>query len=253
MGTQQIFGISLSNDTMEQLVERISSRPIPHGGGPRMIFTMNLDHVVTLRSSEPFRRAYKDAMIVTADGAPIFAYAKLRGARVSRITGADLFARLLPRLDPRSHRCFFVPSEARHGDGLTTRLRQMGFADDQLGYRAPPFGFERDEAASSALADDIAAFAPTHLFFCLGAPKSEIWCCQHAGRIGDAYVLCAGAGAEFFLGAKRRAPRLMRDAGLEWLWRWGQEPRRLSQRYFVRSWGIIGALRDDLLSQGPRL
>jgi N-acetylglucosaminyldiphosphoundecaprenol N-acetyl-beta-D-mannosaminyltransferase len=252
MGTQEIFGVPLAQETLEQLADRIASRPLLPGSGPQLIFTMNLDHVVTLRRSERFRRAYRGAGVVTADGAPVVAYARLRGARVSRITGADLFARVLPRLDPERHRCFFVLSQARHGEALTARLRRRGFAPDRLAYRVPDFGFERDEAASSALAGSIADFVPTHLFFCLGAPKSEIWCREHGRAIGDAYVLCCGAGAEFFIGAKRRAPWLMQNAGLEWLWRWGQEPRRLSHRYFIRSWGFVGAVRDDILGPWPR-
>jgi N-acetylglucosaminyldiphosphoundecaprenol N-acetyl-beta-D-mannosaminyltransferase len=62
-------------------------------------------------------------------------------------------------------------------------------------------------------------------------------------------VMCIGAGVEFYLGVKKRAPQLMQNTGMEWLWRWGQEPRRLTQRYFVASWGFAGAIRDDLLRQ----
>jgi N-acetylglucosaminyldiphosphoundecaprenol N-acetyl-beta-D-mannosaminyltransferase len=249
MGTQNVFGVSLSQHTMEELIEEVSSRRVPPGSGPRMIVTMNLDHVVKLRRDRRFRRAYRKADVVTADGAPIFAYARLRGARISKITGSDLFARLVPRLKPERHRCFFVLSSHELGHAMAEHLVKSGFARDQVAYSVPPFGFEKDCAASDALAEQIGAFAPTHLFFCVGAPKSEIWCHEYARQIGDAHVLCIGAGVEFYLGIKKRAPRLMQNTGLEWLWRWGQEPRRLTQRYFVASWGFAGAIRDDLLRQ----
>jgi N-acetylglucosaminyldiphosphoundecaprenol N-acetyl-beta-D-mannosaminyltransferase len=249
MGTQNVFGVSLSQHTMEELVEEISSRPLSPGNGPRMIVTMNLDHVVKLRKNRRFRRAYRKADVVTADGAPIFAYARLRGARISKITGSDLFARLVPRLNPERQRCFFVLSKEEVGRDMVAHLMKKGFARGQLDYCVPPFGFEEDRDASDRLAERIAQFAPTHLFFCVGAPKSEIWCHRYAGQIGDAYVMCIGAGVEFYLGVKKRAPRLMQNTGMEWLWRWGQEPRRLTQRYFVASWGFAGAIRDDLLRQ----
>lgn len=246
MGSQDVFGVSLSSQTMEELLEEIASRRPQKGCGPRMVFTMNLDHVVKLRRNERFRRAYGEADVVTADGTPILVYARLRGAEITKITGSDLFAQLVPRLKPERHRCFFVLSGDELGRGMVEHLVKRGFLREQLAYSAPPLGFEKDRTVSDALAERIARFAPTHLFFCVGAPKSEVWCRDHSGRIGDANVLCVGAGIEFYLGLKKRAPRLMQHAGLEWLWRWGQEPRRLTQRYFIASWGFAGAIRDDL-------
>jgi N-acetylglucosaminyldiphosphoundecaprenol N-acetyl-beta-D-mannosaminyltransferase len=243
---QECLGVSFAPCSMDQLVDNLARRPVPEGHGPYTIFTANLDHVVRIRQDEQFREAYSRATIVTADGAPVYAYAKLRGAQVSKIAGADLFARLMSELDPAEHRCFFVLSSDKLGKGMVSHLVERGFPRDQLAHIAPPFGFEKDEAVSAELAEAIVRFRPTHLFFCVGAPKSEIWCDQHADQIGDAYVLCAGASVEFYLGTKQRAPLFMRQAGLEWLWRWTQEPSRLWRRYFVDSWGFLHAIHDDL-------
>jgi N-acetylglucosaminyldiphosphoundecaprenol N-acetyl-beta-D-mannosaminyltransferase len=243
---QECLGVSIAPGSMEQLVERMSSHGVAPGNGPYMVFTANLDHVVKLRSDDQFRSAYRKASVVTADGMPVYAYARMRGANISRIPGSDLFVKLMGRLDPDRHRCFFVLSSADLGQAMVANLASRGFARDRLGYAAPRFGFDRDAAACEALAESIAQFRPTHLFMCVGSPKSEIWCDRYAGHIGDAYVLCCGASVEFFLGAKRRAPVFMRKTGLEWFWRWAQEPGRLSHRYFVESWGFLSAIRDDL-------
>jgi N-acetylglucosaminyldiphosphoundecaprenol N-acetyl-beta-D-mannosaminyltransferase len=245
----EFFGVSLSRCSMEQIVERVSKHIVPAGEGPQMIFTINLDHVVKLRKNERFRRAYRHAAVVTADGAPICLYARLRRAPLARITGADLFVRVMGSLAPAEHRCFFVVSDAALGQAVVERLMKRGFRQDQLGFCAPPARFEQNRPASAVLGEQIAAFGPTHLFFCLGAPKSEIWCHEHAAQIGDAYVLCAGAAAEFYLGTKRRAPMVMQKSGLEWLWRWAQEPRRLSRRYFIESWGFFNAVWEDLRTE----
>jgi N-acetylglucosaminyldiphosphoundecaprenol N-acetyl-beta-D-mannosaminyltransferase len=172
MGSQDVFGISLSSQTMEELLEEIASRRLPRGSGTRAVYTMNLDHVVKLRRNESFRRAYGAASVVTADGTPIFAYARLRGAQISKITGADIFARLMLRLDPAVQRCFFVLSRDDLGRAMVEHLVKRGFSRERIAYSVPPFGFEKDQSASDALAEEIAEFAPTHLFFCVGAPKS---------------------------------------------------------------------------------
>ena len=57
-------------------------------------FTLNLDHLVKLRSSAVFRNAYMHARFVTADGAPVARLARRQDARIERTTGADLIVPL---------------------------------------------------------------------------------------------------------------------------------------------------------------
>ncbi len=116
----------------------------------------------------------------------------------------------------------------------------------------PKFGFEHDSAASHALALSVQKHRTTHLIMGLGAPKSEIWSDIHRDIIGDAYVLCLGASAEFFTGIRPRAPYVLRLCGLEWLWRFCMEPRRLFSRYFVDSWLFLKILARDLMLRGHR-
>jgi N-acetylglucosaminyldiphosphoundecaprenol N-acetyl-beta-D-mannosaminyltransferase len=242
--TRSVFGITLSTRSMDELVDDLLERRPP--GRLHMVVTMNLDHVVRLRRNENFRAAYRRADVVTADGVPVFAYARMRGVSVHKVSGSDLFVRLMERLQPGRHRCFFVLSSEKLGKAMLANLAQKGFASDQVAFAVPPFGFEDDGDVSMALAQTISAFVPSHLFICVGAPKSEIWCCRHSDALTNTHAFCVGAAAEFYLGLKRRAPVFMQLAGLEWLWRFGQEPRRMGHRYFIASWGFFGAVRDDL-------
>jgi N-acetylglucosaminyldiphosphoundecaprenol N-acetyl-beta-D-mannosaminyltransferase len=72
------------------------------------------------------------------------------------------------------------------------------------------------------------------VIFALGAPKQELL--MHHGRaeLGNAVALGLGASLDFIAGKVRRAPRWMSRAGLEWLYRLGQEPGRLWRRYLVQ-------------------
>ena len=54
----------------------------------------------------------------------------------------------------------------------------------------------------------------------------------HRERL-DCVMLGVGAAFDFLAGAKRQAPRLLQQSGLEWLFRLAQEPRRLWRRYLV--------------------
>jgi len=241
-----VFGIVFSPLSQSQLVSKIAG-PAPKGGGPRTVVTANLDHIANLSKNSEFRSAYDKAWAVTADGMPVFAYAKLRGlVGLARVTGSDLVAALLPALTPDNRRVFFVASSWLTGRRLQAFLVARGFRRAQVTFEVPPFGFEKEPAYSEYLARRIRAHHTTHLMFGLGSPKSEIWINQHRDRIGDCYVLCVGAGLDFFAGVKRRAPVWMRTTGLEWSWRLAQEPGRLWYRYCVHAWRFIGAVKDDL-------
>ena len=243
----KVFGLKFSDVSQDGLVAMMTRPQPPEEEGARVIHTANLDHIVQLGRNAAFRAAYDDAWIVTADGTPVFLYAKLRGARnLPRLTGSDLFRTLLPRLDPNAHRCFFVASSHATARVLTRDLQARGFSAPALRIAVPPFGFESDQTYSQRLADEIRGHGATHLFFGLGAPKSEIWIHRHKSQIGNCYVLSVGAALDFVAGTKRRAPDWMQATGLEWLYRFSQEPQRLFRRYFVDSWAFLAAVRRDL-------
>jgi N-acetylglucosaminyldiphosphoundecaprenol N-acetyl-beta-D-mannosaminyltransferase len=89
--------------------------------------------------------------------------------------------------------------------------------------------------ADEALLARIAEARPNLILVALGAPKQELWIAARRARLAPAVSLGVGAALDFAAGAVRRAPGWMQRAGLEWLYRLAQEPRRLARRY----------LRDD--------
>ena len=71
------------------------------------------------------------------------------------------------------------------------------------------------------------------LLVALGSPKQELWIHRHRGELGPVVAVGVGASIDFVAGMVRRAPAWMSRAGLEWLFRLAQEPRRLFRRYLV--------------------
>lgn len=249
---RSVFGLAVAPATAANVAERILTEAPPPGSGPRLLVTANLDHVVTLARDAAFRDAYANAWLITADGMPVYLYARARGLNVpERVTGADLCPVLLDRLAPGTSRLFIMPSSAATAARIEEALLARGFAPEALRFVVPPFGFEDDPAAAAALAGDVATHRTTHLFLGLGAPKSEIWANRHRGMLGDCYVLAFGAGLDFYAGTKPRAPSALRRIGLEWVWRLASEPRRLARRYLVRSWWFLWLVLADIAGSPP--
>jgi len=98
---------------------------------------------------------------------------------------------------------------------------------------SPPFRpltSQEDEA----VVHDIVTSRVRLLFVGLGCPKQERWMAEHKDRI-PAVMVGVGAAFDFIAGTKRQAPRWMQNIGLEWLFRFAMEPRRLWKRYLYHN------------------
>ncbi|MBT9372250.1 WecB/TagA/CpsF family glycosyltransferase [Rhizobium sp. CSW-27] len=239
-----LFGIHFSRLDMEALVDRLRDQAVPRGTGLRLLVTANVDHIVNLRQNARFREAYRFAWKAVVDGTPVFLYARLRGlALPGKVTGSDLFPRLIENLVPGTHRLLLVSPQEETSRRLYQRLQNLGFTD-HIVMTAPP-DFEEDRRFSHWLIAAARRQQTTHLILGLGAPKSEIWLHEHARQLPDCYGMALGAALEFYAGTKQRAPLFLRRAGIEFLWRVICEPRRLARRYFVSSWSFFRAIAED--------
>lgn len=237
--------IKFSNLSVGQVRDALLICPGP-GTGVRLIVTTNVDHILHLEANLRFREAYATAWLTTVDGFPISVLLRLQGVRnIPRVTGADLCAALIPALIPGVHRPFYVASSNITASSLASLHFSHGFTPSDVAIVVPPFGFEDDREYSRSLAARIEAHRTTHLFFGVGAPKSEIWLNEHRHQLGALFAMPFGAGLDFLVGTASRAPVWMQKCGLEWAWRLWHDPVRLFPRYF------IGAFRlGNLLTRG---
>jgi N-acetylglucosaminyldiphosphoundecaprenol N-acetyl-beta-D-mannosaminyltransferase len=69
----------------------------------------------------------------------------------------------------------------------------------------------------------------------MGTPAKELWIDRHFRATGVPVSMGVGGSFDVIAGEVKRAPRWIQDAGLEWFYRFAQEPTRLFHRYFVVS------------------
>ena len=195
-------------------------------------FTLNLDHLVKLRTDAAFQRAYRAARFVTADGEPVARIARRQWPTVRRTTGADMF---LPLCQAAADHGLPVYLFGTSPDVLeTTKARLAELTGGRLeiaGAEAPPYGFDPAGKEAQACMDRIAASGARLCFVLLGAPKQEVFSAAAVERGVACGFVCLGASADFIAGHQVRAPRAMQSAGLEWAWRLASNPRRLGLRY----------------------
>lgn len=215
-------------------------------------FTLNLDHLVKRRADPAFRDAYRRATFVSADGAPIVALARRRGARLARTTGADLVLPLCEAAAKSGTPVFLFGSD---DDSLSAARRSLLArfpALDIRGALAPPQGFDPSSPLADIAGRQIAASGARLCFLALGAPKQELFADRMAKDHPQIGFLCIGAALDFISGSQIRAPALFQNNGLEWLWRLAVNPRRLALRYARCAAVLADIVVLDPLRRGAR-
>lgn len=225
-----LAGVDVHPVTRRQAVNAVVQRAVLGGGG--VVVTPNVDHVVLLERDATFRAAYERAFLRLCDGMPLVLLSRMMGRPVpERVAGADLFLDLCGEAAARGLRVFIaggMPDVLERG---LVALRERFPGLDVTGH-SPPLAFE-GTVADRVLQRAIAAAEPDLVMICLGAPRAEVWAAGQVER-HQAVYLCVGAAIDFAAGARRRAPGWVQTAGLEWLYRLVQEPRRLWRRYLVQ-------------------
>jgi len=213
------------------------------------ISTPNAQHVLYLqRGNAAYTRAHDMAWLTPCDSRVLIRLARLMfGIRLHLVAGSDLTASLFATVIDRHE-----PITVIGGDPTLEALLRTKLGLTRLALYDPPMGFVRDEAEIHRAAAFVEANPARFIFLACGAPQSDILGSVIAAR-GQAkgLGLCIGASLKFVTGQVRRAPRLFQLAGLEWLYRLLQEPRRLGRRFMFEQLPILAIAVRFRLS--PRL
>lgn len=193
--------------------------------------TINLDHLVKLRASPAFARAYAAQDLVVADGWPIVALSGLAKRPVELMPGSDMLLPLCRWAAATGAKVGLLGStdEALAGAKAVLKADVPGLA---VAYtHAPPMGFD---PSGEAAADQLRQLEAAGIGLCLlalGAPKQEELAARGRDLAPGVGFASIGAGLDFLSGRQHRAPVLVRRLRLEWLWRALSSPRRLIPRY----------------------
>lgn len=228
-----MFNINIDNVSLTEASRRIleMAKNKKHSS---YVVTPNVDHVIKLQQDIEFKEIYDKAGLVLADGQPLLWAAKFLGIPLKeKVSGSDLFPVVCEMAAKEGLKVFFLGG--REGVALAAAERLRGkFPDlNVVGVYSPPFGFDKQKEENDKIIEMLMLTKPDILFVGLGAPKQEKWIYRHLSAMGIPVSLGIGASFDFEAGTIKRAPIWMQKSGLEWFWRFCQEPKRLFKRYFI--------------------
>jgi N-acetylglucosaminyldiphosphoundecaprenol N-acetyl-beta-D-mannosaminyltransferase len=188
-------------------------------------------HALTVAGDDvELRRHYAAADWVLPDGVGLRIAAAMLGRRLrANVNGTDLFAPLLDALAPRRARLALIGGAPGVAGACADRIRAR---QPSLDVALVANGY-LDAGAIEELRRRLRALAPCVVLVGMGTPIQEHWAWLHLADLAGLTVLTVGGLFDFHAGRVRRAPPAWREAGLEWLYRLGQEPRRLARRNLI--------------------
>ena len=249
-----VANVGFHNVTMEEAVTYIVQMA-QKTEKPRYVCTGNLDHLVTLERDTEFRAIYADADLTLADGKPIVLLSHLAGGASlrQRVTGSDLFWELARASAVTGLRLFFLGGAAGAADLAKEAVLSRYPAACVCGTYCPPAEIFATDAEQGRIHEAVRASEADILLVGFGAPKQEKWIAANKDLLSVPVSIGVGGSFEMAGGLVRRAPVWMQDAGLEWAYRFLQEPTRLWRRYFVRDLPFLITLLWRTLAERPAL
>lgn len=233
-----LFGVPVDNLTMAETVDRVEQ--MIRQGGTHQHVVVNVDKIVKLQRDPALREAILDCDLVNADGQPVVWASRLLGRPLKeRVAGVDLFGALIERCGVRGLRPYLLGAKpevvAKVAEILKPKVRLAGWRN---GYWT--------EAEEASVVAEVAATKPDILFVAMSSPKKELFLRKWKKELQVPFVMGVGGTFDVVAGVTTRAPLWMQRAGLEWLYRLGQEPRRMWRRYLVEDMAFIWLLAREV-------
>ncbi len=220
----QIFNLPIDKVSLQQAIEIID----------KFIEEKKIHQVITLNSlmvSEAFRdqqlfKIIQRAELVLVDSVGIFWATKLLGKPVPElIPGIDFLLELCKISVRKKFRLYLLGGKRKIIEETAKNLKKRFTELNIVGYQHGHFPLEEEKRIVSV----IRQLNPDILFVGLGSPRQEKWIAGNLEELNVPVVIGVGGSFDIISGKLKRAPRLMRKFGLEWLYRFYQEPWRIKR------------------------
>ena len=202
--------------------------------GKLLINTINAHSFNIAKKDCDFAEILLSGDVLLPDGAGIVKAVKwLRGEKIERIAGWDLFIFEMDKLNKKGGKCFFLGSSEKNLSLIKEKTKDT-FPNIFVETYSPPYKPEFTDEENKTMIDAINIANPDLLWIGMTAPKQEKWVSTNFNELKiNCHIGAIGAVFDFYAGTIKRAPIWMQKHSLEWLYRLMIEPKRMWKRYLV--------------------
>ncbi len=214
--------------SMDETIAEVEK--IIKAGKPTQHVVINALKVNLMNENEDLRKIVNSCPIINADGASIVWAAKKLGVPLTeRVAGIDLFLNLVQVAANKGYKIYLFGAKEEVVQKVKSIFEEKYPTLQIVGIRNGYF----TEADEPKIVKNMAESGADMMFVAFSSPKKEFWVNKYLNDLHIPFVMGVGGSFDVVAGVTNRAPKWMQDHGLEWFYRFIQEPRRLWNRYIV--------------------
>jgi len=240
------LGIPVDALTMEETVSKIdeaisSEQTINH-------VVINAGKVVAMQTDKELYNSVVTCDLINADGQSIVWAARFLGRNLPcRVAGVDLMQNLIKLAADRKYRCFFLGAKEEVVKKVVEIYSAEYGSEIIAGYRNGYFSKEQEPEVAQQIAESGARL----LFVAISSPKKENFLYRYKGLLKKVYfTMGVGGSFDVVAGVTRRAPGWMQKIGMEWFYRFIQEPGKMWRRYLIGNLKFIWLVIREKIHAG---
>lgn len=211
---------------------------------------LNAAKIVWMKKDPNYAKLIMNADLINADGQSVVIASKWLGSPIKeRVSGVDLMENLVSLAYKKNYKIFFFGAKEEIVQTVVKNYSKKYSSSIIAGYRNGYFS--KDDEAT--IAGEIKKSGANIVFIGISSPLKEQFVHQYKNRMGSNLLMGVGGSFDVVSGNISRAPLWMQKAGLEWFYRFLQEPRRMWKRYlYTNSMFLWLVLTEKLLKSNSK-
>ncbi len=192
---------------------------------------VNAGKIVAIQTDLQLRKSVNESDLINADGQSVVWASRILGKPLKeRVAGIDLMVNLVELAYKNKYKIFFFGAKEEIVKKVVEIYSNQYSPSIIAGYRNGYFVKSQEQE----IANQISNSGANILFVAISSPTKEHFLYENKLILKKVnFIMGVGGSFDVVAGKVKRAPLWMQKSGLEWFYRFLQEPKRMWKRYLV--------------------
>lgn len=246
MKQKMILGVKVENQSKSDILEKIN-KYLKNPKGFFHIVSVNPENITIASKLNKFKEVVNTAQIRIIDGVGVVLAARMLGFTAGpRLTGVDLMERLMFTASNRPLRVLLIGGKGNLAEELADCYNKLQSKANFKGFEGIKDIQNPDANEEKTLISIVADYKPHLMFVSFGSPFQELWIYKNRSYFNGIVCMGVGGAFDFLAGTVRRAPKIIRSIGLEWLYRLITQPWRLKRQVLRLPYFLLLVFKERL-------